>query len=230
MAVTYTPNDAFNYAKYMIKGMRLQDVQYQILDEAYSRVWNAAAWPWTIGYLTTTTVQPSTVTYGVSYPNDFATIYKAVLFDSDKVYKPLFVDPELPEDPQRVGQTISVAAIPDQSYLRIYPQPPATLPSTQPYIITFYKKTPAKITSSNAGTACLVMDDQWFHVYKSAVLISAYKYADDARGFDITIDTAKNWKMGGELAHFEYLIKEMKQSNKFPYEWDVYAEAKGESK
>jgi len=230
MAVTYTPDEAFDYAKTMIKGMRLQDVKYQILDEACSRLWNARAWSWTVGYLSTTTVQPSTVTYGVSYPNDFSTLYKAILYDSDKIYKPLYIDPELPEDPQRVGQLISVAAIPGESYLRVYPQPPATLPTNAQYVITFYKKSPPKITSSNSGTACLVMDDRWFHVYKSAVLINAYKYADDARGFDITTDDKRNVKMGGELANYEYLVKEMTACETFPYEWDVYAEASGETR
>lgn len=232
MAVTYTPNEAFTYVDYMTKEMNLSNVRYQILDEACSRVWNAAAWPWTIGYLDTITLAASTVDYSISggFPADFGHIYSAILFDNNKIYKPLAVVPVLPASPGRVGQTLSIAPIEADDEVRIYPEPPATLPTTTQKILLFYKKNPPKITSSNAGTACLVMDDRWFHVYKSAVLINAYKYVDDARGFDITRDDRGSTKLGGELAYFEYLIGEMKKSEEFAYEWEVYSEAKGETR
>jgi len=230
MAVTYTPEDAFLYANYMTKGMALSTVHNAILDGALSRLWNAAAWPWTIGYLQTITLSASAVNYSASFPSDFANIYKAILYDSDKVYKPLAIDPELPPDPGRTGQIITVAPA-GTSAVRIYPAPPATVPTNPQKIMLWYKKNPPKITSANAASACLVMDDRWFPAYRSAVLIEAYKYADDARGFDITSDVkGENVKMGGELAYFTYLVGQMKECENFMYEWDVYAEARGESR
>jgi len=230
MATSATPEQAFIYANYMTKEMALSTVHNEILDAACSRLWNAAAWPWTIGYLQTITLSSSAVNYSTSFPSDFANIYKAVLYDSDKVYKPLAIDPELPANPGRTGQTITVAPA-GTSAVRIYPAPPASLPSPAQQILLWYKKNPPKITSANCTSACLVMDDRWFHVYKSAVLIEAYKYADDARGFDITTDnTGKQTKMGGELAYFTYLVGEMKECENFPYEWDVYAESRGETR
>ena len=232
MAVTYTPNEAFNYANYMTKEMNLSRVQYQILDEACSRLWNAAAWPWTIGYLDTITVAADTIDYAVTgnFPSDFGRLYLAQLFNSDKILKPLAIVPLLPATPGRVGQPISIAPIVADNEVRIYPKPPSTMPSDTQKILLYYKKNPPKITSANAGTACLVMDDRWVHVYKSGVLINAYKYADDARGYDITRDDRGSTKLGGELANFEYLIGEMKKSEEFTYEWDVYADAKGDTR
>lgn len=234
MAATYTPNDAFTFANYMTKQMRLSNVRYDILDEACSRVWMAAPWSWTIAALPVITVAANTVDYSVSgnYPTDFAYIYKAILYDSEKILKPLRVAQVLPATPGRTGQILTVAPVVGTNQLRVYPSPPATLPSNTQRILLLYKKNPPKITSSNAGTAgALVMDDRWFHVYKSAVLLSAYKYADDARGYDITRDPMNGQtKLGGELANFEYLIGEMKKSEKFDYEWDTYAEAAGESR
>lgn len=224
-----TPYQAFTYANFMTKEMKLSSVAMEILDEASSRVWNAAAWPWTIAYLGTVDLVAGQVDYVLSIPADFYDIYKAILFDADNVFKPLNVDPLLPSTPGRVGETISVAAT--ASGIRIYPAPPTPLPSTQQKILLYYKKTAPRITSANATSAgAFSCEDQWFYLYKSAVLINAYKYADDARGFDITRDNQGSTKFGGELANFEYLIGDVKKSQPFMFEWDIYSEAKGESR
>lgn len=232
MASTYSPNDAFDYAESMCSDPRLTDVQYQILDEACSQIWMASPWPWTVGILDPITVAAETVDYALTYPADFGYIYKALLLDGENIFTPLWIDPVLPDDPLLTGQTISVSALPDDDLLRIYPKPPVvgSMPSTTQYIYTFYKKNPPKITAANAGTAgAMVLDDRWFHVYKSAVLINAYKYTDDARGFDIVVDSSKNVKLGGEIANFKMLLDEMRQREPLPYQWQTSSDMKAEN-
>lgn len=226
-----TPQQALTYAQAMIKYENLldQNVEFEILDTACARLWMAAPWSWTVGFLTTITIAASTTDYTITDPGDVAYIYRAFLLDGANIAKELKVESSLPSDALMSGQVLSVS-LQAATTIRIYPKPPASLPATTQKILIYYKKTPPVITVANYTTPdAAKVPPRWFHVYKSAVLCEAYKYSDDARGFDITLDpTSKQTKLGGELAMFEYYLNEMRAKEPLPFEWETRAEAEAE--
>ena len=231
MATTHNPNQAFLYAKFMIKNLRLDDVIYEILDSAAAQIWYAAPWSWTVRELTTLTLANATVDYTITTTGASIvdSLYKAFLVSSadggDAIVKPLKIEPILPATPVKVGETLSVA-IAAADTIRVYPKPTATLGKAQK-ILLYGKKPYTPITSSNyTTTGSHNLDDKWWHVYKSAVLVEAYKYADDDRGFTVQYDTqSRSAKMGAELALFNTYLDEMRKKEPMPFEWETYAEA-----
>jgi hypothetical protein len=228
MASTHNPNEAYLYADYMTKNLKLSNVRYEILDEAKALIWNAAPWSWTVQELDTLTLAPSTVDYTIS-TTGIHSLYRATLVSNsdsgDAAFKPLRIEPLLEASPIAVGETIAVS-IAATNTIRVYKKPPSSLPSTGQKILLKGKKTYTPITSANyATTNAHELDDRWWHVYKCAVLVQAYKYADDDRGFAIQYEGKdRSFKMGQELALLQHYLDEMRKKEPMPFEWETYVD------
>lgn len=233
------PYQALTYAQSMIKYQRLTDsaVAMEILDEAASRLWMAAPWSWTVSTLTPITLSANTTDYSAYFPANFALVYKAVMTQGNEIVgRPLAVVPSLNASAANQGEIEYVMPIPPTistagaGVIRVGPRPTSALPSTAQTVYLHYKIQPPNITSANAVSADgAQVPPRWWHVYKSLVLENAYKYSDDSRGFDITIDpVSKQAKLGGQMAVTEYYLNEMRQKENLPVEWETYLEAKAE--
>lgn len=230
------PYAALQYAQAMIKYQRLTDsaVAMEILDEACSRLWMAAPWSWTVSTLTPITVSANTTDYSAYFPTNFALVYKAVMTQgNDIVNKPLAIVPNLPTSATNQGEVQYIMAIPPSTLpgagtIRVGPRPASAISTQNIYLD--YKLVPPVITSANCTSADATgTPPRWWHVYKSLVLETAYKYADDSRGYDITIDpNTKQVKLGGQMAVSEYYLNEMRQKEPMPVEWETYLEAKAD--
>jgi hypothetical protein len=226
MASTHAPSEALNYAKTMIKYGNLTDtnIAYQILDEASKIIWYAAPWSWTVAAMTTQTLVAATTDYTIATPADFEFIYKAVLIDSGNIKKNLKIEPILPSDSIKTGETISCNY--SGTTFRVYPKPPATLPATTQKILILYKKTAPEIASGNyTSTGVHILPDRWWHVYKHFVLSLAYLYGDDDRAMNLKINPrTKDVEMSGHQAYCQYLLNEMRLKEPMPFEWETFQE------
>ena len=232
MASTHAPSEALSYAKTMIKKGRLDDstVAYQILDEVAKKIWYAAPWSWTVATMSTQTLVASTADYTISTPSDFEFIQRATLVDTGIIKKELKIESILPSDSVKTGETLSCNY--SGTTFRVYPTPPATLPSTSQKIIIIYKKTAPEITVSNYQTVdSHKVPDRWWHVYKNGVLSMAYLYADDDRAMQVKVNPRdKSVELGGQEAYFQYLLNEMRLKEPMPFEWETRMEASADNR
>lgn len=223
MAATKTPNAAYTYAKTLIRSMPLQDVQYQILDDACKFIWTADAWRWTIGTLTNFNLTPGTQDY--NYADSLSTYlytWRAYLTNGDSL-SPLAIDPELPTTEVQFGTPKRIAKVYGSAVFRVYPKP-SDLVGTWTVVQQFKKMAPV-ISAANGDTAgALVMDDEWFHVYESAVLYYAYLYAFDQRAGTVQYDPAKGAIYTGQLGVTMALIDRMRQHEPIALEWNTQPE------
>lgn len=223
MAV-FTPGDAFSYAKTMVKSMRLDDIKLRILFDALSLVWHAAPWDWTIGEMPDSplSLSASTVDYTVTIPSDFNHLKYAVLIDNANVFKPLAIRALLPADPVKTGETMEVGKVAGQSKIRVYPKPPASMPSATQKVLLYYKKDVPNLTTSDyASTSILSLDDDWFRVYCAAVLYYAYLYADDDRAGSAVYEPKSGYRFTGQRAVFESEVEVMRAQLPLPRVLDV---------
>ncbi|MHA2642895.1 MAG: hypothetical protein V2G41_09640 [bacterium JZ-2024 1] len=227
-ASQHAPTEAFAYAKAMIKSSNLDPVEAEILDEAAKMIWYAAPWSWTVGEISPIVLVASQADYTISPPSDLAYIYRARLVDSDKVHKELRVESYLPADSVKTGEIISISYLDQLSKIRVFPKPPANLPSAQQKILLFYKKSLPNITSANKGTINQhQLDDRWWHVYKNAVLLLAYQFIHDERAGSVQVDPVSGQaRLLGQLAYVEYLLNEMRRREPLHSEWEIRMEAR----
>lgn len=213
MAV-FTPGDAFSYAKTMVKSMRLDDIKLRILFDALSMVWHAAPWPWTLGEIAESplTIVAGTTDYTITVPSDFNHLKSVYLTDGANIFSPIAVRGLLPSNSVITGQTLEVSKVAGQTKVRVYPKPPASLPSTAQKLLLFYKKNVPNLTSSDyASTSILSLDDDWFRVYCAAVLYYAYLYADDDRaGSAIYEPKGESYRFTGQRAVLETELQQMR--------------------
>lgn len=227
-AQTYSPNDALLFAKRMIKNMRLEDVQYAILDDACKYVWNAANWSWTVDQLDAVQLALNTTTYTITYngggalPANFQHLVRARLVDTIRTYKDLWIDSNLPASPITVGEPVSLCKVEGASTIRISHKP-GTMNNTK-FIEMWYKKSAPKIDNTNYATAgSMLLDDNWFYVYKHAVLYCAYLFGDDERAGSASYDVKQNaYRFSGQRAILEAALEDMRERVPLPFKFDPY--------
>lgn len=215
MAATKRPNDAFQYAKSFVKGMTLEDVNVEILDEVNKMIWMAAPWRWTLGSLPATQLVSNTPDYTITTPADFLFIFDGYISDGANVFRNLIFEPTLPADVVIKGDTSRIAYMGSDLY-RLYPRP-GTIPATPGrQLILRYKKNSPEITNETQFTSgFLEMDDEWFWVYSAGVLHKAYQWADDSRAGSATLSEGKV-QYTGQLAIFRDGIRQMTEKEKLP--------------
>lgn len=218
MASTYTPADAFTFAKNMVKDMPLEEVQTRILDDVSKIMWMAAPWRWTLGVLPDVTLANNTQSYSIVLPSDYLYTSNAYSVDSSgTVPRDLMVVPRLNTTVGFSGQptTVAITGTAGTTGAMDVSPVPGTLGTTTK-IYSLYKKTSPEITAASAYTpGVLVFDDEWFWVYEMGVLWMSYMYADDQRAGTAQADGAK-WSYTGYRAMFESGLIQMAEREKLP--------------
>lgn len=218
---TYAPSTSFTWLGIMLKGMDIDQILPNILDDTNKLLWMAAPWRWTLGVLDAVTV-PANPTGDLAIgtlPADFLYGYKAWITSTSNAGtpRPLEVVGGLSDD-------VSVRGVPTQLQIigdaggagtaRLYPYPTGMPTGSQLFII--YKKTAPIITKANMGTGgVLVMPDEYSPVYNMGLMYYGYLYADDQRAGaaqmqDQRITTSGAWGM------FQSMIQGMRVSEKLP--------------
>lgn len=220
MSLLLSPLDAFAYAKYYTKGVPLENVEGEILNDASSLFWNSGPWSWTLGAITTATVgnvQEVTVTA----PADFLRLQRVWLErtpgSSDlKVvsYIPVTTQEGVPKYAMYVSGSPTKIRF-DVKY------PPST--ETAPNLRMIYKKTAPLLTTPWSTAGSLLFDDSYFYIYRECVLFAAYKFADDPRAGSVTVTKAPGGQVQkqytGQRALVQGLFEDLKSQE--PVMWDM---------
>jgi len=215
MASTYRPIDAFNFSKAFIKLMPLEEAGPLILDNAMKMFWMAAPWRWTLGNYPAVTLEASRVDYVTVDPSDFLVLVPGAAYISagaDDVGRDVDAVAHIHSTVKRVSALPTQITHPEANRIRVSPKPTATVTSgTQ--LISLYKKTCPTITAENSHTPGVqVFDDEWFHVYVSAVLYQAYLFADDGRAGGVQFSEGGQKVFTGQRGVFEANIQHMRET------------------
>lgn len=215
MASTYRPIDAFNFSKAFIKLMPLEEAGPLILDNAMKMFWMAAPWRWTLGNYPVVTLEASRTDYVTVDPADFLVLVPGTAYISagaDDVGRDVDAVAHIHSSVKRVSGLPTQITHPATNTIRVSPKPSGTVTSgTQ--LITLYKKVCPTITAENSHTAGVqVFDDEWFHVYVSAVLYQAYLFADDGRAGGVQFAEGGQKVFTGQRGVFEANIQHMRET------------------
>ena len=230
MASTFSPGQAFDYAKRFIKNMPLEQVSVQICDDVNKYMWMAAPWRWAIGAFPNIPLANSTQDYTVTLPADFLFLETSYVTDQAGGIPKIFhvestIAPGgLQGTPSRVAVVSGNAG--GSGTVRFLPAPgPGSIP-TGWTTISYYRRMAPVITPSNFNTpGVLVFDDEWFHVYISGVLYYAYLFGDDQRAGGAQIDPSSNKvSFTGQRGVWEANIMLMKQREKLAGQTGVQPE------
>jgi hypothetical protein len=214
MAATKKPNDAFDFAKKVLGNVTLERVQYEILDQAIKMIWTGAPWRWSIGSLPVIQLQPSISDYSIDpLPSDFLYLHRAYMTTGKDAPRELRIVSSLPTNVVLYGlpSELSHEIISGSNYVRVMPLPGSIGDSYR--LVMQYKKQAPTISIANANTAgALVIDDEWFWVYQSAVLYLAFVYTNDERAGTAQVDVATGRAaFTGQRAIFEANLAMMRQ-------------------
>lgn len=214
MAATKKPIEAFDFAKDYIKKMPLELVQPAILDDINKMMWMAAPWRWTTAVCEPVTIVKDTADFSlVSPPADFLYIVRAYIWDGETII-PLKAESSLPETITHKGIPNKIAYIPGVTpKFRLHPVLGSTNANKTYKLVVWYKKTAPTITKANMNTAgTLLLDDEWFHVYRSGVTWLAYQFGDDERAGSCTALSNGQVQFSGMRAVFEAGLSAMRQA------------------
>jgi hypothetical protein len=221
MSSTFTPIQAFDYAKRFIKQMPLEQVQTQILDDTQKMMWMHSPWRWTIGTFPNIVLVNDTQDYTVAVPADFLYIQESYIGDSlGSAPRLLHIEPFIVPggkkgSPSRLALTSGTAGA--NGNIRFSPVP-GQVPANGWTSFTLYKKQAPTVTAANANTpGLLVFDDEWYWVYVSGLLYFAYLYGDDQRAGSAQVDPSSGKvSFTGQRGTFEANLALMKQREKLP--------------
>lgn len=194
MAATLTPQDALDYAKEWIKSMPFERVWEKVSQDASSMIWTAAPWRWSISTLPNTALTSGVQDYTISVPGDFLKLERCFVTDTvtTREVKPVSTIPAsaiLTSYPNYVARIKGTSTLRFDSLFQ-----PLSGQAVTNYLVAWYRVTAPIINNGNLTSAgVLVMDDDWYWVYRACVLYFAYLYADDARagGARVTVTEGK---------------------------------------
>lgn len=213
MAATLAPQDALDFAKEFVKSMPFERVWEKVAQDASSMIWTAAPWRWSVGTLVNTTLAAATQDFTITKPNDFLRLERCYVTDTvtSREVKPVSAIPAtaiLTGFPNYIAYVSGTTVRFDTLY-----QPLSGSGGTN-YLIAWYHKSAPIINNSNLTTAgVLVMDDDWYWVYRAYVLYFAYLYADDQRagGARVSLSDGKRQiEYSGQLATCMAAIETMR--------------------
>lgn len=214
MAALKKPIEAFDFAKDFLKSMPLEKVQPAILDDINKMIWMAAPWRWTLGVCSPVTVTKDLADFSlVDPPTDFLYIVRAYIWDGETMI-PLSAESSLPSDTTTKGTPNKIAYISGVTpKFRLHPVMGSVNASKSYKLIVWYKKSAPVITKANMNTSgVLVMDDEWFHVYRAGVTWLAYLFGDDERSGSANAATNGQVQFSGMRAIFESGLIQMRMS------------------
>lgn len=209
MAATKKPIEAFNAAKAILGNVTLEKVKYNILDAAIKMIWTGAPWRWSIGSLPVISLEADKTDYTVTFPYDFLYIHRAYVTDERGTPRELRVASALPGNASFYGLPSEIAV--SDGKIRIYPKP-AGVSEGNSLIVQYKKQAPVIDAVSAEQPGALVIDDEWFWVYESAVLYFAFVYSDDPRAGSAQADVATGRAaFTGQRGIFEANLAMMRQ-------------------
>lgn len=223
MAATLPPSNAFQYCKYMIKSMPLEQVQASILQDASSLIWMAAPWRWSVGSNTAVSLTSGQSSFSISLGASFLRLEKC-LIQSGVTMRPVDIVGALPSAPTETGMPNFVALItsgPTIQFDMVFP--PVAVGESWKFQ-SWYKLQGPVVNNATMGTGGqLIMDDEWFWVYDEAVLYYAYKYGDDQRAgtSSVTLNpdgSVAQIQYNGQLGVVMSAIEKMRRSEILLYD------------
>ena len=215
MAATKAPIEAVDYVKAYVKAMPFDQVAVSAVQDVSSQIWMAAPWRWTIGVCTPVALSAGQTDVAlVNPPSDFLYIVKAFLTDGDSVIE-LAPESALPGQADFLGVPSKVSYIDGATpKFRVHPAYGSVSSSKSYKLFVWYKKAAPVFanTASLSVPGALVMDDEWFWVFRDGLLWRAYLYADDQRAGSSQVGSNGQIAYSGQLAVFQAGLEEMRRS------------------
>lgn len=203
------PQDALNYAKRMCGNMPVDDVNLnpRVLDDASRMLWMVAPWRWTIQPLEVITLSNNAQDYALASHTDLLFLVQASLTDGVQRSE-LQVTANLPSTSVLTGKPTRVSFVPPTSAGKLRTLPvPSQLIAPIPSILAWYKQLAPTINAGNqlnqyntitqttgGGGSNVGFPDEFFWVYREAVLLYAYQFTHDARLGAVQVEKAEDPK------------------------------------
>lgn len=207
-----SPQDALSYAKRYVGRLPVDDaeIKYRLLDDAHKKLWMAAPWRWTVGYLDVVTIQNDQQDYAVTPVGDFVHLLHSI-FTNGQEKRDLAVSAALPAADKLKGRPSQVSF--SSNVLRFLPVPTGYPVANLPVVITAYKKTADTIGAGNIASdySTFGIPPEWFWVYQEIVLAKAYQFSHDPRLGGVTF-TPGGVQYTGQLGVVEAAIADMRRS------------------
>lgn len=216
MASTRRPVEAINTAREYVKGMPIDTVAVEIANDVLSAIWMAAPWRWTVGSMI---FQMTAGTGDYVVPTEHLSILyilSAGIWDGDS-WIDLAPEPVLPSQ-LIVGVPSRVAlARGNNNELMVRVRPAYGSLGKTSYMTVWYKKPAPVLTAETMHTpGALVMDDEWFWVFRDGVLWRAYQYADDMRAGSVQVSSNGVIQYTGQRGVFESGLELMRAAEPLP--------------
>lgn len=227
MSATAIPQDALAFTKELIKSMPFDRVWPQVAQDASNYIWTAAPWRWTIGVLSPITLTAGSQEFTVtSAPTDFLRLENSFISDGSslRAVKPVS---SLPGSATliRPPNYVSISGITNStpSQIRFEALYPPLGNNTTHKFWAWYKKTAPLLADALNTPGALIMDDDYFQVFREWVLYYAYRYSDDQRagGAQVSINSRGERQIAytGQLAVARASLEELRQQELVLYDF-----------
>lgn len=229
MSATAVAQDALDSAKQMVKDMPLQRVWGAIAQDASNYIWTAGPWRWTLGVLTPITLTAAAQEFTVaSPPSDFLRLEQCYTSDGTSLNRvqpvsSLPTSSTLTRVPTYVAISGITAATPSQiRFDALYPPIPS---GSTPKFWAWYKKIIPDVQDNLTTPGALVMDDDYYQIFREWVLYYAYRYADDQRagGANVTVNAQGDRQLAysGQLAVARAALEELRREELVLYDFPI---------
>jgi hypothetical protein len=194
------PIEALTSATQFVKQLPIDRVGDRIIQSALQRLWTYAPWAFSVASGTSITLEQARGSYDYPYPDNWLYALKAELSTNDLSARPLAIVSHIQQDDSLIGNPTKIAFTGPGGLVRpvqISPVP-ATL-TGDPRISVVYKKKLEDYSGENIHILEVPFPDTWYWVFEELVLHEAYRYTDDRRAGDVTVQGDKT-SMNGQLA------------------------------
>lgn len=216
MAATYTPQQAFDYARRMIGNLPLEDseIKLAVLNDAAHYLHLYAPWSWTVGAFDPVTLVTGQDDYALVDPADVMHPLRGDVFDvnNERLDRHLWPAHSLPADDSIKGRTANFE-LTSTTNVRFFPTPSGEVANTKVRIL--YRKQLTEITEGNIGVAAtLDFPDQWHWLYKQLVLFEARRFEQGTPNGSVQVATNGSVAYSGDYADREAMMMYMKAREK----------------
>lgn len=206
------PIEALENAKHFVKQVPVDRVGDLIIQSSLQRLWTYAPWAFSVASGTSITLEQARGSYDYPYPDNWLYALKAELSTNDLSARPLAIVSHIQQDDSLIGNPTKIAFTGPGGLVRpvqISPVP-ATL-TGDPRISVVYKKKLEDYSGENAHVVEVPFPETWYWVFEELVLYYAYKYTDDRRQGDTTVQGDKGSKNGQLAVAYDGLMEMAKR-------------------
>lgn len=203
------PIEALENAKHFVKQVPIDRVTDLILNSSLQRLWTYAPWAFSVASGTSITLEQARGSYDYPYPDNWLYALRAEVVTSNLSNRPLEIVSHIQQDDGMVGNPTKIAFTGPGGLVRpvqISPVP-AVLSSDAPRINVVYKKKLEDYSKRNAHEVEIPFPETWYWVFEELVLYYAYKYTDDRRQGDVTVQGDKSSKNGQLAVAYDGLLE-----------------------